>query len=55
MLRKDSQDLRQQHLRYGQGGLCDDYRGVGSAEKCVCCFQSQFVRCTLNQSTKICF
>ena len=40
LLRKSSQCLCQQHLRYGQGGLCDDYCGVGNAGRSVYCSQA---------------
>ena len=52
LLTKGSRCLRQQHSRYGQGGLCDDYCGVGSAGRSVHCFQSQFDKGTWTKALK---
>ena len=41
LLRRGSRDLHQEHLIYGQGGLCVDYCGVGSAGESVRYFQFQ--------------
>ena len=51
-LSRGSWDLHQQHSRYSQGGLCDDYCGMGSAGESVRYFQFQSGRSTWDWSTE---